>query len=177
VDNIVSLGVSCYKLYQNHFPVWDEGSMHKRMRVASGHSLVLVCGWPHSVWTKSLVCKDAVLQGILLFRRVLEDSTVRKVGSLSVVRTIVPSRLDDVPYRPDAQTDLASFVRKTKTSVRTLHCIEKLLSHLASVRTSQQPVRTPLSIWPSFRFFPSSFMGRLMQPFGRRGFSSGRASP
>jgi hypothetical protein len=30
-------------------------------------------------------------------------------------------------------------------SVRTLHCVEKLLFQLASVRTSQQPVRTPLS--------------------------------
>jgi hypothetical protein len=31
------------------------------------------------------------------------------------------------------------------SSVRTLHCIEKLLFQLASVRTSQQPVRTPIS--------------------------------
>jgi hypothetical protein len=30
---------------------------------------LLVCDWPHSVWTKSLVCKDAILQGIPLFRR------------------------------------------------------------------------------------------------------------
>jgi tRNA(Leu) C34 or U34 (ribose-2'-O)-methylase TrmL len=69
-----------------------------------------------------------------------------------------------VPYRPDAQTNIASFVRTTWTSVRTLHYIEKLLIQLASVRTSQQPVQTPLSIRPSFRFFPSSFMGRLNRP-------------
>jgi hypothetical protein len=37
---------------------------------------VLVCDWPHSVWTKSLVRKDAVLQGILLFRSVSEDSAL-----------------------------------------------------------------------------------------------------
>jgi hypothetical protein len=86
-------------------------------------------------------------------------------------------RLDDVPYRPDAQTDLASFVRTTLISVRTLHCIEKLLFQLASVQTSKQPVWTPLSIRPSFRFFPSSVMGRLMQLSGRRGFPSGRTSP
>jgi hypothetical protein len=48
---------------------------------------LLVCDWPHSVWTKSLICKDAVLQGILLFKSVLEDSIVRKVGSLSAFRT------------------------------------------------------------------------------------------
>jgi hypothetical protein len=29
--------------------------------------------------------------------------------------------------------------------VRTLHCIEKLLFQLASVRKSQQPIRTPIS--------------------------------
>jgi hypothetical protein len=154
---------------------------------------LLVCDWPHSRWTKLLVCKDAVLQGIPLFRSVLEYSTVRKVCSLSAVRMIVPSRSDahlsthpdahlsirqdDVPYRPDAQTDLASSIRTTWSSVRTLHCIEKLLFQLPSVRTSQQPVRTPLSFWPSFRFFPSLFTGRLMQPSGRREIPSGPASP
>jgi hypothetical protein len=61
-------------------------------------------------------------------------------------------------------TNLASSVRTTCIFVRTLHCIEKLLFHLASIRTSQQPVRTPLSIRPSFKFFPCSVMGRLMQP-------------
>jgi hypothetical protein len=39
----------------------------------------------------------------------------------------------------------ASSVRTTCPSVRTLHCIEKLLFHFASVRTSPQPVWTPLS--------------------------------
>jgi len=144
---------------------------------------MLVYDWPHSVWTKSLVCKDAVLQGIPLFRSVSEDSALlasQKIsGSLSTVRTFIcplfhPS---DVPYRPDAQTDLASFVRTTWTSVRTLYCIEKLLFQLVSVRMSHQLVWMPLSIRPSFRFFPSSFMGRLMQPSGRRGFPFGRASP
>jgi hypothetical protein len=89
---------------------------------------LLVCDWPHSVWTKSLVCKDA-LQGIPLFRSVSEDSAIRKVGSLSTVRTTchpvqtlicplfhsfgqraIPSgrpdrpsiiRLEDVDFRPD----------------------------------------------------------------------------
>jgi hypothetical protein len=38
-DNIVSLGMGRYKWYQNHCPTWDGGSLHKPMRVASGHSL------------------------------------------------------------------------------------------------------------------------------------------
>jgi hypothetical protein len=57
-------------------------------------SVLLLCDWPHSVWTKSLVCKNVVLQGISLFRSVSEDSKVRKVGSLSAIRTIVSSRPD-----------------------------------------------------------------------------------
>jgi hypothetical protein len=36
-DNIVSLGVGCYKWYKSHFPAWDGGTVHKPMRVASGH--------------------------------------------------------------------------------------------------------------------------------------------
>lgn len=56
---------------------------------------LLVCNWTHSVWTKSLVCKDAVLQGISLFRSVSEDSGIRKVGSLPAVWMIVLSRSDD----------------------------------------------------------------------------------
>jgi hypothetical protein len=55
---------------------------------------LLVCDWPHSVWTKSLVCKDVVLQGIPLFRSVSEDSALlasQKIfGSLSAVKMLVP---------------------------------------------------------------------------------------
>jgi hypothetical protein len=54
---------------------------------------MLVYDWPHSVWTKSLVCKDAVLQGIPLFRSVSEDSALlasQKIyGSLSTVRMLI----------------------------------------------------------------------------------------
>jgi hypothetical protein len=111
-------------------------------------SSLLVCDWPHSVWTKSFVCKDAVLQGIPLFRRFctacksedfrfpvshLDDRTIPS-GRSSVHCSICPN---DVPYCPDAQTELASFVRTTWISVWTLYCIEKLLFQLASVRTSQ----------------------------------------
>jgi hypothetical protein len=85
-------------------------------------------------------------------------------------RHVIPSG------RPSVHTSSRPDVRQTKaSSVRTLHYIEKLLFQLAPVWTSQQPVRTPLSIRPSFRFFPSSNKGRLIQSSGRCGFSSGRA--
>jgi len=51
------------------------------------YSYLLVLWLAYSVWTKSLVCKDAVLQGIPLFRSVSEDFAVRKVSSLPAIRT------------------------------------------------------------------------------------------
>jgi hypothetical protein len=73
----------------------------------------LLVFWPHFVWTKSLMCKEVVNM----------DSTFQSIftKSLCPVRT------------PDRQS---SSVRTTYFSVRTLHCIEKLLFQLASVRTS-----------------------------------------
>jgi hypothetical protein len=38
---------------------------------------VLVLLASFCVWTKSLVCKDTVLQGISLFRRISEDSVYK----------------------------------------------------------------------------------------------------
>jgi hypothetical protein len=73
---------------------------------------LIVCDWPHFVWTKSVVCKDDVLQGIPLFKRVLEDSAVKKFGSLPAVRTIVPSR-------PNGHLSTVPSVRKTCHTVRT----------------------------------------------------------
>jgi hypothetical protein len=52
---------------------------------------------------------------------------------------------DDVFIPTGCQTDQHHPSERRIFSVRTLHCIEKLLFQLASVRTSQQPVRTPLS--------------------------------
>jgi hypothetical protein len=74
--------------------------------------VLLVYDWPHSVWTKSLVCKDAVLQGIPLFKSISEDSAVRRIGSLSAVWTIVP------PH-PDAHLSTVPSVRTTYHTVRT----------------------------------------------------------
>jgi hypothetical protein len=46
-------------------------------------------------------------------------------------------------------------------SVRTLHCVDKLLFQLASVRTSQQPVRTSISDRSASYSFQGQNMGRL----------------
>jgi hypothetical protein len=63
-------------------------------------------------------------------------------GLPSVHCSILP---DDVFIPTGCQTDQHHPSGRRIFSVRTLHCIEKLLFKLASVRTSQQPVRTPIS--------------------------------
>jgi len=60
---------------------------------------------------------------------------------------------------PDRQ---ASSVRTTYFSVRTLHCIEKLLFQLSSVRTSQQPVRMYISDRSASDSFQVQNKGRLI---------------
>jgi hypothetical protein len=80
--------------------------------------------------------------------------------------SIVPAiRTTYVPYRPDARQTKASSVQTTWISVRTLICIEKLLFQLASVRTTQQPVRTTLSDRSSFRF---SFQNQIWEDYCNR---------
>jgi hypothetical protein len=59
-----------------------------------------------------LYVKMLFLQGIPLFRSVSEDSPVKKVGSLSAVRTIVPSH-------PDAHLSTVPFIRTTCHTVWT----------------------------------------------------------
>jgi hypothetical protein len=116
-----------------------------------------------------------------VFQKILNCLQVRRfpVPCQRYGRSCHPVRMLICPlFHPfGRQTDQASSVQTTYISVWTLHCIEKLLFQLASVRMSQQPVRTTLSILRSFRFFPSLVMGRLIQPSGRCGFLSGRASP
>jgi hypothetical protein len=53
--------------------------------------------------------------------------------------------LADVFIPTRRQTDQHHQSGRRIFSIRTLHCIEKLLFQLASVQTSQQPVRTPIS--------------------------------
>jgi hypothetical protein len=84
------------------------------------------------VWTKSLVCKDAVLQGIPLFRRISEDSIYKSENlRFPVSRTddrAIPSgrpsvhcsiRPNDVPYRPDARQTKHHMSGRRTFSVRT----------------------------------------------------------
>jgi len=88
------------------------------------------------VWTKSLVCNDAP-QGFY-YPEMLQSQKI--FSSLSVVGTIEPSRPDDhlslfhpcgrLAIPSGLQTDQVSSVRKTCLSVRTLHCVEKVLSIL-----------------------------------------------
>jgi len=69
-------------------------------------------------------------------------------------RRVIPSgrpsvhcsfRPDDVFILTGRQTDQHHPSGRRILSVQTLHCIEKLLFQLTSVRTSQQPVWTPIS--------------------------------
>jgi len=140
--------------------------------------------------TKSLVCIDAFIKDSTIQSDVRRFCTAYKsedFGSLSAIRTTChpvrtpicplfhPSRRRTIP---SGRPNRPSIIRPDDVnSVRTPHCIEKFLFQFASVRTSRQPVRTPLSIRSSFRFFPSSFIGRLIQLSGRRRFPSGCASP
>jgi len=91
--------------------------------------------------------------GSPLFRsisEILHWLQVRRIDSLSAVRTRChPVRtLICLLFHPSGRRAIpsgrhqASSVRTTCISVWTLHCIEKLLCQLASVRTTQQPVWT-----------------------------------
>jgi hypothetical protein len=88
------------------------------------------------VWTKSLVCNDAP-QGFY-YSEMLQSQKI--FSSLLAVRTIEPSRPSNhlslfhpsrrCAIRSRLQTDQASSVQMTCLSVRTLHCVEKVLSSL-----------------------------------------------
>jgi hypothetical protein len=106
--------------------------------------LALLC-----VWTKSLMCKDAET-GIPLSECCQEIQVPCQPSG----RCVIPSgrqsvycsiRPDDVSSRPDARQ--SSNIRPDDVLLQSepLHCIEKLLFQLASVRTFQQHVRTPIS--------------------------------
>jgi hypothetical protein len=88
------------------------------------------------VWTKSLKCKDAVNR----------DSTIQSLQVRRIQVPCQPSGRSSHPvwtpicplflpsgrrvFRPDLQDRSASSVRTTCLSVRTLHCVEKVLSSL-----------------------------------------------
>jgi len=115
------------------------------------------------VWTKSLMCKDAVKRDSTcqsIFRRLW---TAKKIEDFR----FPVSRSDDMSSRPDdmfittgRQTDQHHPSGRRIFSVQTLHCIEKFLFQLASVRTSQQPVRTSISDQSASDSFQVQYMGR-----------------
>jgi hypothetical protein len=140
------------------------------------------------VWTKSLVCKDAVLQGIPLFRVMSEDSVYKSENLRFPVSRpddrAIPSgcpsvhcsiRLDDVSYRPDAR-----HTKHHPSGRRTFPSGPSTVSrsfYPACIRPNDSATRPDASQYSTnFRFFPSSNMGRLIQPSGRCGIPSGRAS-
>jgi hypothetical protein len=104
------------------------------------------------VWTKSLVCKDAFKQGFHYseaFQMILHCFQDRSFQSPCQPsgRSCHPVLTPICPlFHPSGRpTDQASSVQTTWLSVRTHHCIEKILFQLRSVRMSQHLVRTPLS--------------------------------
>jgi hypothetical protein len=115
------------------------------------------------------MCKDAINR----------DSTCQSIfRRLCIAKKIEDfrfpvSRPDDVLSRSDAHLSTVqsvqtpdrpvSSVQTTYLSVRTLHCIEKLLFQLASVRTSQQPIRTTISDRSASDSFQVQNMGRLIR--------------
>jgi hypothetical protein len=114
---------------------------------------LLVCNWPHYVWTKSLVCKDVVLQGIPLFRSVSEDSASQK--------SLFPAtRPDDVSSRPDAHLSTVPSVWTTCHTVQT----PRQTKHHTSRRRG-----FPSGPFTASRSFCSSLhpSGRLSSPSGR----------
>jgi len=138
--------------------------------------------------TKSLVCIDDFIRDSTIQSDVRRFCTAYKLGdfgSRSAVRTTChPIRTLICPLFhlsrrcaiPSGRPDRSSIICLDDVlSYPDLHYFEKLLFQLESVRTFQQPVRTPLSDRSASDSFQVQFKGRLLQPSRRRGFPSGRA--
>jgi len=123
-------------------------------------------------WTKSLLCKDAFYQGFCYSEVSPEDSA-----------QFASQKFRFPASRPDAQLSNPSVVQTTCQTVRTPIRLKHHLSRpssvsrsfellqLASIQTIQQLVQTILSVRSSLRIsFQNPDMGKLLQPFGRRGF-------
>jgi hypothetical protein len=140
-------------------------------------------------WTKTLVCKDALSQRFQyseVLQKTLYYLQVRRipVPCQPFGRCIIPSerssvhcsiRPDDVPYRPDARqtkhhpSGRRAFPSGPSTMSRSFYP--------ACICPDDSAVRLDASQHSTnFKFFPSSNMRRLIQPSGRCGISSGRAS-
>jgi hypothetical protein len=137
--------------------------------------LASFCVWTKSLMYKAAVNRDSTCQSI--FRRLC---TAKKIEDFR----FPVSRPDDLLSRPNAHLSIAPFVRTTCHTVRTpdrpassvwttylsvrnLHYIKKLMFQLASVRTSQQPVRTSISDRLASYSFQVQNNGRSIHPSGR----------
>jgi hypothetical protein len=129
-------------------------------------STLLVRDWPYSVFgqnhlfVKMLFNRDFTIQKC--FRRFCNDFKSEDFGSLSAVRTTChPVRMPIcLLFHPSGRRVIPSGRPTDQAS---------------SVRTSQQPVRTPLSDRSASNSFQVQFKGRLLQPSEWREFPSGRA--
>jgi len=128
------------------------------------------------VWTKSLMCKDAVNMDSTIQSDVRRFylQVIRISSSLSAVQTIKPSRPDPhlstvtsvrTTFHPVRTPNRPSIIRPDDVSLRLDPplCREGSIQ-LPSVRTFQQHVRTPLSTRSILDFFPSSKKGKIDQP-------------
>jgi hypothetical protein len=136
---------------------------------------MLVCNWLHSVgqnhfFVMMFFNRNSAIQKCC--QKILYSLQVRKFGSLPAVRTTCHT-----VWTPNCPKHHPSGRRGFPFGPSSVSRSFELLQ-LASVQMFQQPVRTTLSVRPSFRIsFQNTNMGRLLQPSGRRGFSSGRAHP
>jgi hypothetical protein len=137
-------------------PKGREASIRKKANIHPLRGVSILASF--CVWKKSLMCKDVVNMDSTCQSIFITLCTAKKIEDFR----FPVSRPDDVLSRPDAHLSTvqsvrttchpvrtpdrpASSIRTTYLSVRTLHCIEKLLFQLASVRTSQHPIRTSIS--------------------------------
>jgi len=152
--------VFCYSVLL-FVPLWQKGGVififGPGMNFQTGQ-VIFVPEWPKGefvsilasfcVWTKSLMCKRCCKQGFQLTEHFQKTLHCEKLEDFR----FPVSRPDEVSSRPDnvfiltgRQTDQHHPSGRRIFSVRTLHCIEKLMFQYASVQTSQQPIRTPIS--------------------------------
>jgi hypothetical protein len=135
------------------------------------------------VWTKSLMCKDAVKKDSTcqsIFRRLC---TAKKIEDFR----FPVSRPDDVSSHSDAHLSAVPSVRTTCSSrpdprqtsiIRPDPTLYREASVPACIRPDITAARPDAYQYSnSLRFFPSSNKGKIDQPSGRCGIPSRRASP
>lgn len=151
--------------FQNMYLIFRVTSNTAEYKYQCAAERILLVFWPHS--GQNHFCVKILKTGIPLFIALSEDSVLRErsknSGSLSAVWTIVLSGpdpyLSTVPY---VQTtcftvwtpDRPSIIRPNDVHFcRDPPLCGEVSIRLASIRTSQQPVQTPLSTRPASDFF------------------------